>query len=77
MKNNILLGAGIVSLITGIAGAFFSDKSEKLSSKQKNVVNLISIILSVVGIAATISALDNKLAPEIEEESTEETTTTE
>lgn len=72
MLNNILIGLGLVSTITGAVGSFVSDNIQ--DKKKQSLVNLVDILLMSLGIIIAAIGLNNKLTLEDEEEVVEEVT---
>ena len=62
MKNNIVIGIGIVTATIGIVNSFIADTGKlKLD---KNIANLINTLVIALGGAITLFGLSRKLEPE-------------
>lgn len=60
MRNKILLGTGIIGIISGVVGLFAADKSE-VNSKR---ITIISSLTAIAGLVLTALVVDDELYPE-------------
>jgi hypothetical protein len=69
MKNKILLGTGLATLLVGIAGVFVSDKVKK----NNKLIKIASWIVLSIGMILTAKVIDDELYPDaLEEENPEQ-----
>ena len=65
MKNKILLGAGVATILAGVAGLFIADNAKK----NNKLITIVSGIIATIGLTFTAIMVDNELYPdEFEEE---------